>query len=164
VKYLPAMINTIALVLSPVTTRAVVGELSPVPSLTGRVMDDARILSDSDRLALAQTLDRYERTTHHQIAVLTVTTLHGEEIRDFVMRVFNAWHGADSGWNHGTLITIAVREHKMRIDVGRDMSGYISSEAAKAIMDNMMTPAFKRGDFAGGIVAAVNALMEKAPT
>lgn len=137
------------------------GQLA-VPPLEGRVNDLAGVFSQSDLKSLTKLLKDYESETHHQIAVLTISTLNGEQIESFSLRVANTWHVGLKGWDDGIVVTLAMREREIRIELGKGMQHYISDAAARGIIERDMIPAFRRGDFAGGVRAGLMALMEKA--
>jgi uncharacterized protein len=136
-------------------------EYQPIPKLEQRVTDVAKVLSVADKARLVAMLVRYERETFHQIAVLTVPTLSGESIEGFSLRVANAWGLGRKGVDNGILITLAMSERKVRIEIGLGMEKYISDATAQAIIANTMIPAFRRGDYAGGLEAGLERLMKE---
>ena len=134
-----------------------------VPKHEGWINDTANVLSGPDRERLSDILRRYQRETHHQLTVLTVPTLSGENIERFSDRVANAWGLGYKGLDNGILVTLAIKERKVRIELGRGMEPYISESTAQSIITSM-TPALAKGDFAGGLESGLNQLMEKART
>lgn len=133
-----------------------------VPSMQGPVTDLAFALSKSDHDALVSLLNDFELETHHQIAVLIVPTLNGGRLESFSLEVANAWGVGLKGWNDGILITIAMRERGIRIEVGEGMERYVSNSMARAIIDKDMIPAFRRGDIAGALHTGLLRLMPEA--
>ena len=134
----------------------------PVPALTGRVNDTASVLTTEERQHLTQLLRGYETETAHQLAVLTVPSLAGEAIEDFSLRVVNTWKLGSKKYNDGILVTLAMQERSVRIEVGTGMERYISNAMAQAIVDEQMIPEFRQGHFAAGIEQGVMALMKAA--
>jgi uncharacterized protein len=134
----------------------------PIPRLEGRVTDVAKVLSDVDRGHLSGLLARYERDTSHQIGVLLIPTLAGETIESYSLRVANSWKLGQKGLDNGILVTMAMKERAVRIELGLGFERYISNAAAEAIVRNAMVPAFRRGDYAGGLQAGVEELMREA--
>lgn len=134
----------------------------PVPRLEGRVTDVAKVLSEADRKRLAGMLTSYERETSHQIAVLLVPNLSGENIESFSLRVANAWKLGQRGLDNGILVTLAMEEKLIRIELGAGMKKYISNAAAQSIIHDSMLPAFRKNDFAGGLHAGLQELMKQA--
>jgi uncharacterized protein len=96
------------------------------------------------------------------LAVLTVTTLSGEPLETYSLRVANTWGLGYRGLDNGILIMLAMKEHEVRIELGKGMQRYISEAEAKAIIDDTMTPSFARGDFAGGLEQGLKRLMADA--
>jgi len=130
-----------------------------VPSLTGRVVDNAEILKPETRRVLAAQLEAHERETTDQVAVLTVATLDGENIEDYANRVFRAWGLGRRDRNNGVLVVIVPSERAMRIEVGYGLEGRLTDLAAGRIIRNVMTPHFRSGDFDRGVSAGVAAVL-----
>jgi uncharacterized protein len=133
-----------------------------VPKLDGWVNDTANVLSDLDRKRLADMLSRYHEETFHQLVVLTVPTVSGEGIESFSVRVANSWQLGYKGLDNGILVTLAMKERTVRVELGKGMERYISDATVKSIIDSSMTPAFAHGDIAGGLERGLNRLMDEA--
>lgn len=133
-----------------------------VPPLIDRVTDTAGVLTSAERKRLSKLLADYEDETHHQLAVLTIATLSGEPLETYSRTVANTWGLGYRGVDNGILIVLAMKEHKVRIELGKGMERYISDAQAKAIIDDTMTSAFARGDFAGGLEQGLKRLMADA--
>ena len=130
-----------------------------VPYLTGRVNDNAEILSQATRSALTERLKAHEEKTTNQIVVLTVPSLEGESIEGYAEAVFKAWKLGQKGKDNGVLVVVAPNDRRMRIEVGYGLEGTLPDAIAGRIIRNVMTPRFKTGDFNGGIEAGVNAIV-----
>ena len=139
----------------------VVLERDWVPQLNGRVNDSAGVLTVTDRQRITGTLEQYERETHHQIAVLMIASLGGEKIEALSLRTANAWRLGNKGLDDGILVTLAMKERRARIEVGKGMQRFISDADAKRILDTEMTPLFSRGDIAGGLERGLEQLMDE---
>ncbi len=133
----------------------------PVPPLTGRVNDRAELLSRAAEQQINQQLIAYEKTTGHQLAVLTIPTLDGDPIEDFSIRVVEAWKLGKKGKDDGVLVLVVSKDHKMRIEVGYGLEGELTDANAGQMVRDVMAPRFRRGDYEGGITAAVNAIILK---
>ena len=131
------------------------------PPHQGHVTDVANVLSATDRDRLASMLGRYERETTHQIVVLLVPTLSGESIDSFSLRVANSWRLGQKGIDNGVLVTLAMKEKGIRIELGRAIEKVISNAAAQSIIQESMVPAFRKGDYAGGLQAGLDRLMKE---
>jgi uncharacterized protein len=140
----------------------VAADALPVPALKDRVNDTAGVLTAAERERLSGLLGQYERETYHQLAVLTIPTLSGEPLEAYSLRVANTWGLGIKGFDNGILVLLAMKERKVRIELGKGMERYISDAQTKAIIDDSMVPAFKKGDFAGGLQNGLQRLMAEA--
>lgn len=136
-------------------------EYTSIPTLQGRVTDLANVLSVQDRERLSNILAAYEQETRHQVAVLIVPALSGESIESFSLRVANTWKLGDKGVNNGILVTLAITDRKTRVELGLGMEPYISNATVASIIRRAMIPAFRRGDYAGGLDAGLIELMKE---
>jgi uncharacterized protein len=149
-------------VLLPAAWANPVANTLPVPALKGRVNDTAAVLTASERERLSDLLANYERETHHQLAVLTIPSLAGEPLEAYSLRVANTWGLGLKGYDDGILVMLAMKECKIRIELGKGMERYISKAQAKAIIDESVVPAFRKGDWAGGLQNGLQRLMTDA--
>jgi uncharacterized protein len=133
--------------------------LVAVPPLTGRVVDQTKTLSSSDIASLTQTLQDLETRKGSQIAVLIVPTTDGEAIEPFALRVAEAWKIGRKKIDDGALLVIAKDDRHLRIEVGYGLEGALTDVTTKRIIDEVITPKFKSGDFAGGISAGVDRMI-----
>lgn len=138
----------------------VIPKLLPIPKRTGHVTDTVNVLLAGDREHLEKMLAQYERATFHQLAVLTIPTLAGEDVEAFSRRVSSAWKLGQQGLDNGILITMAMKERAVRIELGAGMKRFISNEEAKAVIDKKIIPAFSKGEFAAGLQAGLEELMK----
>jgi len=135
--------------------------LIPVPRIEGRVTDTAGILSGATREHISGLLKAHEDRTTNQVAVLTVTGLEGESIEEFATRVFDSWRLGQEKKDNGVLVIIASGDRRMRIEVGYGLEGTLTDLKAGRIIDNIMTPRFKVGDFDGGVTGGVLAIINQ---
>ena len=131
-----------------------------VPYLTGRITDNAQLLSPEVNRSLSDSLQAHEKRTGNQIAVLTIATLDGESIEDYAVRVFESWKLGQKGKDNGVLIVVVPNDRRMRIEVGYGLEGTLTDAMAGRIVQNIMTPKFKNGDFEGGIADGAGAVIE----
>ena len=129
-----------------------------VPPLTGRVVDQTGTLS-SDIAALTQTLKDFETRKGSQIAVLIVPTTAPETIEQYSIRVAEAWKIGRKKIDDGAILLIAKDDHKLRIEVGYGLEGALTDVTAQRIIDEVITPKFKSGDFSGGISAGIDRII-----
>jgi uncharacterized protein len=135
--------------------------LQPVPPLTARVIDQTGTLDDVQLKGLDEKLAAFEQTKGTQIAMLMVATTQPEDIASYANRVGNAWKIGRKGVGDGVLVVVAKDDRKIRIEVAKTLEGAIPDLAAKQIIDDAMTPNFRKGDFAGGLRAAADQLIAR---
>jgi len=127
-----------------------------LPALTGRVVDNAGIIDTATRSSLITRLAAFQAKSSDQIVVATVPTLDGEAIEPYANRLFRAWGLGQAGEDNGILLLVARDDRKMRIEVGYGLEGTLTDLHSKLIIENTMVPAFRAGDFSGGISRAVD--------
>jgi uncharacterized protein len=130
-----------------------------VPPLTGRVVDQTGTLSASDINSLQQVLQGLELRKGSQVAVLIVPTTAPETIEQYAIRVAEAWKIGRKKIDDGALVVVAKNDRKLRIEVGYGLEGALTDATSKRIIDEVITPRFRNGDFAGGISAGVNRII-----
>jgi uncharacterized protein len=126
-----------------------------VPRLAGRVVDPTGTLSSGDIAALTLTLSDLETRKGSQVAVLIVPTTQPETIEQYSIRVAEAWKIGRKKIDDGALLVVAKDDRKLRIEVGYGLEGALNDVTAKRIIDEVITPRFRAGDFAGGISAGI---------
>src|ERR1043165_942507 len=130
-----------------------------VPPLTGRVVDRTGTLSSGDIASLDTTLKDFEARKGSQIAVLIVPTTQPETIEQYSIRVAEAWKIGRKKIDDGAILVVAKEDRKLRIEVGYGLEGVLTDVTAKRIIDEVITPKFRSGDFAGGISDGVNRIL-----
>lgn len=151
----------VALALALVCLLAVAGPASAqlfgpkLPKLTGRVVDQANVLSAEAKTRIEAELKDLEGHSSDQIVVVTVPSLDGLAIEDYSIRLAEAWKIGQKGTDNGVILLIAPAEHKVRIEVGRGLEGILTDTMSGLIIRNAITPAFRRGDIDGGVEAGV---------
>ncbi len=119
-----------------------------MPPLSGRVVDQTGTLSASDATALTQRLKDLETRKGSQVAVLIVPTTQPRTIEQFSIRVAEAWKIGRKKIDDGALLVVAKNDHKLRIEVGYGLEGALTDVTARRIIDEIIVPRFKTGDFA----------------
>lgn len=132
-----------------------------VPPLNARVTDQTATLSSAQREALENKLAAFEREAGPQIAVLMVASTAPEDIVDYTQRVADQWKIGRRDVGDGLLIVVAKSDRKLRIATAKALEGAVPDLAARQIIERQITPAFKQGDYAGGLNAGVDALMAR---
>ncbi|MBO9642152.1 MAG: TPM domain-containing protein [Pseudacidovorax sp.] len=135
--------------------------LLPVPALTARVIDETGTLTDAEVQSLDAKLAQFEQRKGSQIVVLMVPATAPEDIAAYANRVANSWKIGRREVGDGVLVIVAKDERRMRIEVAKTLEGAVPDLAAARIVDQQMKPAFRTGDFAGGLEAAADALIAR---
>ncbi|QDF96426.1 hypothetical protein CJ010_07660 [Azoarcus sp. DD4] len=157
--WLAALLRMALCLLLAAALPAAAQALQPVPPLNARVIDQTATLDAGQRQALEDKLARFEAERGTQIVVLVVATTAPEDIAAYAFRVADSWKIGRREVGDGLLLIVARDDRTMRIEVARALEGAVPDLAAFRIIDRIIVPAFRRGDFAGGIDAGVDALM-----
>ncbi len=131
-----------------------------VPVLKARVNDYANMLSPATVSSLEEKLADFERKESTQIAVLIIPSLQGEVIEEFSMKVAEKWKIGQKKLDNGVILLIAKEDRRLRIEVGYGLEGKLTDLRAGRIIDRIITPSFKAGDYDRGVTDGVNAIME----
>jgi uncharacterized protein len=129
------------------------------PRLSGRVVDNADMLSVETRIRLAQQLTEHELATTNQVVVVTLPDLQGYTIEEFGYQLGRHWSIGQKGKNNGVLLLVAQTERKVRIEVGYGLEGELTDALASNIIHGIILPQFKRGNFEKGIAEGVTAII-----
>ncbi len=130
-----------------------------VPPLAGRVVDRTGTLGVSEVASLDRTLKDFEARKGSQIAVLIVPTTQPETIEQYSIRVADAWKIGRKKIDDGAILVVAKDDRKLRIEVGYGLEGALTDVTAKRIIDEVITPKFRNGDFTGGISDGVDRML-----
>lgn len=155
------LLACLALLLLAVVTPLRAQDVQPVPPLSGRVIDQTGTLTPVQVQALSGKLEGIERQRGSQIVVLMVATTAPEDIASYAQRVGDTWKIGRRDVGDGLLIVVAKADRKVRIEVAKALEGAVPDLAAKQIINDRITPAFRAGDFAGGLNSAVDRLAER---
>ncbi len=132
-------------------TAAAQTALVPVPAYRAHVTDLTGVLTEPDRAALERQLGDFEAQRGTQIGVLIVPSTAPEDIADYSQRVADAWKLGRADVGDGLLVVVALQERRVRIAPFKALEGAIPDVLAKRIIDEQIVPAFRRGDYAGGL-------------
>jgi uncharacterized membrane protein YgcG len=124
---------------------------SDIPKLYARVNDYAAILANEQEAELNQLLASLEDSIGSQLVILTIESLNEESIEEYSMKVAENWGLGRATHNDGVLITVAVSDRKIRIEVGYGLELIIRDEIAKNIIENTILPEFRSGNFYSGL-------------
>lgn len=132
-----------------------------VPDLTGRVVDQAQLLTYDDEAAIVGQLQALEQGAGIQAAVLTVESLDGGDIESYALQVAEKWKLGKKGADKGLLLIIAPKERRMRWEVGYGLEGDLTDAFTKRLIVEQLAPYFKQGNYAAGISSAFSRIADK---
>lgn len=130
------------------------------PKLTGRVVDNASLLSSSQEQQLTQLLKAHEDKTTNQVVVVTLPSLQGYTIEEYGVELGRHWRIGQKEKNNGILLIVAPNERKVRIEVGYGLEGTLTDKIAHDIIQEKILPAFKRGKYDQGIENGTSAIVQ----
>jgi uncharacterized protein len=129
------------------------------PPLSGRVVDQANILSPSTEAKLTDLLAEHERKTSNQVVVVTLASLQGYDIADYGVQLGRAWKLGQADRNNGAILIVAPKERLVRIEVGYGLEGALPDAKASGIIFQEIIPRFRSGDMEGGVVQGTLAVL-----
>lgn len=138
-----------------------VAQAQTFPSLTGRVVDQAKLLSPAQVQQLTQLSEGAEQASSRQLVVATVPDLQGYSIEDYGYRLGRAWKIGQEGANNGVILLVAPREKRVRIEVGYGLEPIMTDALSSVIINQTILPRFRDGDMGAGVVAGAQAIAEQ---
>ena len=133
--------------------------LQPLPQLKTRVTDLTGTLNVTQKNRLENKLADLEERKGSQLDILLVPTTKPETIEQYSMRVVEQWRLGRKGVDDGILLLVAKNDRTLRIEVGYGLEGTIPDALAKRIINEIITPYFRQGDYYGGLAAGVESLI-----
>ncbi len=155
---LPALLLGLVLWLASLPGASLAAEIR-FPTLTGRVVDDAQLLTPAQEQALTGKLATLEQQTGDQLVVVTLPSLQDQEIEDFGYQLGRHWGIGQKENDGGALLIVAPNERKVRIEVGYGLEGVLTDAYSSLIIRNDILPAFRQGDYAAGIIAGTDSII-----
>jgi uncharacterized protein len=134
-------------------------ELVAIPELKSRITDLTQTLSAEQQAQLDAKLAAFEQQKGSQIAVLILPSTQPEDIAQYSIRVVEKWKIGREKVDDGVLILVAKDDRKIRIEVGYGLEGAIPDLIAKRVINEIISPQFKQGNFYGGLDAGVDKLI-----
>jgi uncharacterized protein len=132
----------------------------PVPALSAQVVDTTGTLNTEQKAVLVQKLSSLEASKGSQIAVLLVATTQPEAIEQYALRVAESWKIGRKKIDDGAILVVALQDRALRIEVGYGLEGVLSDITSKRIIDEIIVPQFRKGDFAGGVIMGVDQMIK----
>jgi uncharacterized protein len=133
----------------------------PEPPNPPRLVNDfANMLNSGEQQQLENKLVSFDRTTSTQITIVTVTDLGGYDVSDYTIQLFNRWKIGQAGKNNGVLLLVSLNDRKAWITTGKGLEGVLTDAKTSRIFRNELKPAFKEGNYYGGLNQTVDAIIE----
>ena len=129
------------------------------PELTGRVVDQADLLDRATESRLSEQLAAHEEATTEQLVVATLPDLQGVTIEEYGYQLGRHWGIGQEEEDNGALLIVAPNERKVRIEVGYGLEGRLTDAQSSVIINRILTPAFREGDYTRGISEGVEAMI-----
>ncbi len=158
--HLPLLLSLLLAPLLWAGGAAAQSDEAALPELTGRVVDQAGLLGQGAEQQLTQMLAAHEQATTEQVVVVTVPSLQGQSIERFGVELGRAWGIGQQGEDNGALLIVARDDRKIRIEVGYGLEGRLTDAQASTIINGIITPAFRQGQFEQGIVQGIGAIIQ----
>lgn len=143
--------------------------LSPVPAIqaeavprqsAGYVTDLAGLLTTADRQYLESLAKELDAKTTAQLAVLTLDSVKPDTVENFAVKIFQQWGVGARGKDNGVLLVVVQRDREMRIEVGYGLESVLTDALSRQIIEGIIIPQFKAGNFSGGIKSGVSAIVK----
>ncbi|MBG0791656.1 MAG: TPM domain-containing protein [Desulfovibrionaceae bacterium] len=131
-----------------------------VPAYKGRVNDYADMISPETEQRINAALAQLEQTDSTQVAVLTIPSLEGDSLEEFSIRVADAWKVGQKDADNGAILLVSKNDHKIRIEVGYGLEGVLTDVLSGQIIDRIISPSFKAGDFDQGFAQGTAAIIQ----
>jgi len=135
-------------------------KVQDIPALNSRITDTTGLLDTAQLSRIEQILTTFEQEKGSQVAVLIVATTQPEALEEYSMRVVEKWKLGRKKVDDGVLLLIAQQDRKIRIEVGYGLEGAVTDLSAGRIINEYITPEFRRGNFYQGVLAGVNKITE----
>jgi uncharacterized protein len=129
------------------------------PALSGRIVDEAKLLSAATRQSLDDRLAQHEKATGQQVVVAVVSSLQGVPIEDYGYQLGRTWGIGQKGKDNGAILLVAPNEHAVRIEVGYGLEGTLTDATSRSIIERDILPAFRKGDMERGVVDGTDAML-----
>ncbi len=123
------------------------------------VTDITGTLSSETIRQLNEQLRQFDRQTSTQIVVVMIPTLNNEPIEEVSLKIAEENGIGKKGKDNGALLLVARNDRKLRIEVGYGLEGVLTDALSSRIIRNEIAPRFRNGDYDGGIIAGVDAIM-----
>ena len=137
-------------------------EIPPPP--TQWVTDRANLLGGTEAGLLNKKLESFEQTSGAQFIIYTFPSLEGESVEDFTIRCVERWKVGQKKYDNGLVLFVFAKERTVRVEVGYGLEGSITDAFSSRVIREQIAPHFQKNDYAGGLNAAADAIIQKIRT
>lgn len=134
-------------------------ERTALPEIRARIVDEAGLLSTTATSRLTRRLAAHEQASSEQVVVVTVASLGGRSIEEAGVELGRKFGIGTRERNNGVLFILAPNERRVRIEVGYGLEGTLTDAACSTIINALVLPPLRSGDFEAGIVAGVEGIL-----
>jgi uncharacterized protein len=150
----------VAAVLTAAATLSSAGPADQLPPPPARYFNDyASLVKAADADRLDAKLKAFDEQTSNQVVVAVFPELPSPSLEDFTIRTAQSWRAGREKLDNGVVLFVFVKDRRSRIEVGYGLEGALPDVTAKQILDDVMAPRFRAGDFAGGLEAAIDSVI-----
>jgi uncharacterized protein len=157
-------LSSFLLALLVLGAAAPLGALEVPPAPAQWVTDRAGILGGTEEDLLNRKLQQFEQASGAQFIVYTFPSLEGESVEDFTLRCVERWKVGQKKYDNGLVLFVFVQEKTVRVEVGYGLEGTVTDAFSSRVIREQMAPHFRQNDYAGGLNAAVDAIITKIRT
>lgn len=155
----PNLVRILAALLLTFLVAGAVRAAPEFPALNGRVVDNAGMLPADAEQAIQTRLAEHENETGNQVVVVTIHSLEGYPIEEYGYLLGRHWGIGQKERDNGVLLIVARADRKLRIEVGYGLEGVLTDALSKQVIESVILPSFKAGDFVRGIEQGVEAIL-----
>ncbi len=126
-----------------------------------RVIDKAGVFAEQERQELNARLEEFDRKTTVEIATVVLPDIGGGDIDDFSVHLFKLWGIGKKDKSNGVLLLAAIKERKVRIEVGYGLEPVLPDAVCGRIIDEAILPAFREQKLAEGLACGAQRVMDR---
>ncbi len=131
------------------------------PAVTNYVSDEFNVLKAETKLALVDTLTKFDSKDKGQVAVAIVKTIQPLTVEEYSIKLAEKWKVGYKGFDNGVILVLATEDRRVRIEVGRGVEDKITDGQAGRILDEKVVPFLKESKWDEGVTAGVNEIISR---
>ncbi len=135
------------------------------PKNTGYVTDTTHVLGSDQVALMAAVSQELETKADIQFVTVTVDTLQDLTVEEYANQLFEKWGIGKKSDDKGLLLLVALKDRKVRLEVGYGLEGILTDAQAGDLLDDFVLPYFRQDDIKTGLsyghVAIAQAMAQK---